>query len=238
MCRILFRLEPSPVLWSGSVSFLQYFSLKFSKLQNFILRNIFIFCCQILRLRKGSGWLKGFKWFAIFEWLDSFNLPLRFPDALQSGLLEIIAPPASFYPDLNEVRVTLNDPVERVKWRTKQNLDYAFLMMYAQSRGTYYVQLEDDILTTSGYITKMIKFALGKEAKKEDWFLLDFCQLGFIGKMFKSVDLPYFIQFAVMFANDKPVDWLLDPLLDTRYCPHDAVNHGIFCRNRVVFLSS
>ncbi len=28
-----------------------------------------------------------------------------------------------------------------------QNLDYAFLMMYAQWRGVYYVQLEDDILT-------------------------------------------------------------------------------------------
>ncbi|EFX88534.1 hypothetical protein DAPPUDRAFT_310736 [Daphnia pulex] len=147
----------------------------------------------------------------------------QFGDALQSGLLEIVSPPPSFYPDLNELRVTLNDPVERVKWRTKQNLDYAFLMMYAQSRGMYYVQLEDDILTTPGYITKMKKFALKKEAMNLDWFLLDFCQLGFIGKMFKSTDLPYIIQFAVMFHNDKPVDWLLDPIIETRYCPHDTV---------------
>ncbi|XP_046644334.1 alpha-1,3-mannosyl-glycoprotein 4-beta-N-acetylglucosaminyltransferase B-like isoform X1 [Daphnia pulicaria] len=146
----------------------------------------------------------------------------QFGDALQSGLLEIVSPPPSFYPDLNELRVTLNDPVERVKWRTKQNLDYAFLMMYAQSRGMYYVQLEDDILTTPGYITKMKKFALKKEAMNLDWFLLDFCQLGFIGKMFKSTDLPYIIQFAVMFHNDKPVDWLLDPIIETRYCPHDT----------------
>ena len=100
---------------------------------------------------------------------------------MESGLLEIIAPPASFYPKLDELRVTLNDPLERVKWRTKQNLDYAFLMMYAQTRGTYYVQLEDDILTTKGYITKMVKFALTKSTKKVDWFILDFCQLGFIG---------------------------------------------------------
>ena len=41
--------------------------------------------------------------------------------------------------------------------------------------------------------------------------------------MFKGVDLPYVIQFAVMFHNDKPVDWLLDPLLETRFCPHDSV---------------
>lgn len=169
--------------------------------------------------------------------------------------MEVISPPASFYPDLNGLRVTLNDPMERVRWRTKQNLDYAFLMMYAQSRGVYYVQLEDDILTTPDYVSKMMRFALDKEASKVDWFLLDFCQLGFIGtgyfysgllpihiqyrshiafslstffpfclgKMFRSVDLPYVIQFAVMFHNDKPVDWLLDPILETRYCPHDTV---------------
>lgn len=146
----------------------------------------------------------------------------QFGDALQNGLLEVISPPASFYPDLNEVRVTLNDPIDRVRWRTKQNLDYSFLMMYAQSRGLYYVQLEDDILTTPLYVTKMLRFALEKESSKTDWFLLDFCQLGFIGKMFKSIDLPYVIQFAVMFHNDKPVDWLLDPIIETRYCPHDT----------------
>lgn len=105
----------------------------------------------------------------------------RFAEALQTGLMEIIAPPISFYPNMSELRITLNDPVERVRWRTKQNLDYAFLMMYAQSRGIYYVQLEDDILTTPGYVTKMLKFALKKEATRIDWFLLDFCQLGFIG---------------------------------------------------------
>ncbi len=55
--------------------------------------------------------------------------------------------------------------------------------MYAQSRGMYYVQLEDDILTTSGYVTKMKKFALKKDSMNLDWFLLDFCQLGFIGRL-------------------------------------------------------
>lgn len=27
------------------------------------------------------------------------------------------------------------------RWRTKQNLDYAYLMMYAQAKGTFYVQV-------------------------------------------------------------------------------------------------
>lgn len=32
------------------------------------------------------------------------------------------------------------------RWRTKQNLDYCFLMMYAQSKGIYYVQVSTDTL--------------------------------------------------------------------------------------------
>lgn len=32
------------------------------------------------------------------------------------------------------------------RWRTKQNLDYCFLMMYAQSKGIYYVQVSTDSL--------------------------------------------------------------------------------------------
>ena len=31
-------------------------------------------------------------------------------------------------------------------------------MMYAQWRGVYYVQLEDDILATSGFVTTMLDF--------------------------------------------------------------------------------
>ena len=39
------------------------------------------------------------------------------------------------------------DDMERVSWRSKQALDFSFLMMYAKDRGTFYVQLEDDVLT-------------------------------------------------------------------------------------------
>ena len=56
-------------------------------------------------------------------------------------------------------------------------------MMYAQPKGTFYVQLEDDIQTKKGYIATMKKFALQKTAEKKKWFVLDFCQLGFIGKL-------------------------------------------------------
>ncbi|XP_017774951.1 PREDICTED: alpha-1,3-mannosyl-glycoprotein 4-beta-N-acetylglucosaminyltransferase B [Nicrophorus vespilloides] len=146
------------------------------------------------------------------------EVELRFSSQVESGLIEVISPSLAYYPDLDKLRKTLGDSHERVKWRSKQNLDFAFLMSYCQPKGTFYVQLEDDILAKPYYISEMKKFALEKTANKEPWFVLDFCQLGFIGKMFKSAELPWLIQFFQMFYNDKPVDWLLDDLIYTKIC--------------------
>ncbi|GIY23385.1 alpha-1,3-mannosyl-glycoprotein 4-beta-N-acetylglucosaminyltransferase A [Caerostris extrusa] len=109
----------------------------------------------------------------------------EFQEHVNSGLLEVIAPPSTYYPDFDKLRQTLGDPLGDVKWRTKQNLDFSYLMMYAQPKGTFYVQLEDDILSKPGYIEIMKRFAYKQITEKKDWIILDFCQLGFIGKMFK-----------------------------------------------------
>ncbi|KAF5297422.1 hypothetical protein FQR65_LT01353 [Abscondita terminalis] len=111
------------------------------------------------------------------------EVELRFPAQIDSGLIEVIAPSPSYYPDLDKLRITLGDSRERVRWRSKQNLDFAFLMSYSQPKGTFYVQLEDDILAKPYYISEMKKFAIEKTARKEPWFVLDFCQLGFIGSV-------------------------------------------------------
>lgn len=110
------------------------------------------------------------------------QIELRFGSQLDSGLIEILSPPATYYPNMEQLKQTLNDPPERVRWRSKQNLDFAFLMAYAQPKGTFYVQLEDDILTKRGFITIMKRFAYEKTLLKDPWFVLDFCQLGFIGE--------------------------------------------------------
>ena len=59
------------------------------------------------------------------------NISASYPEQLKSGLLEIIAPPAEFYPDLDNLKQNFNDSAERTKWRSKQNIDYAYLMMHA-----------------------------------------------------------------------------------------------------------
>lgn len=110
------------------------------------------------------------------------QIEVRFTTYVENGLIEVLSPPASYYPNMDKLRITLGDSPERVKWRSKQNLDYAFLMAYSQPKGTFYVQLEDDLLVKRNFITIMKKFAMNETQKKDPWFLLDFCQLGFIGK--------------------------------------------------------
>lgn len=131
-------------------------------------------------------------------------------------------PPVEFYPNLDDIankslgQNTFNDPFERVKWRTKQNYDFSYLMSYAIKRGMYYLQLEDDVVSKSGCITIIFDFI--KKQKTDKWLILEFTQLGFIGKLFKTRNLPLFINFFLMFASDKPVDWLSDSALLTRAC--------------------
>ncbi|NXB64114.1 MGT4B acetylglucosaminyltransferase, partial [Struthidea cinerea] len=145
-----------------------------------------------------------------FDWL-----PFSFPREVQSGVLEVISPPASYYPDLSNLKKTLGDSEDRVRWRTKQNLDYSFLMLYAQPKGTLYLQLEDDIIATPDYIESIKSFAA---QQSQDWIVLEFSQLGFIGKLFKSEDLPLMVEFFLMFYKDKPIDWLIDHLLWVKVC--------------------
>lgn len=104
------------------------------------------------------------------------------PDAVGSGLVEVIAPTPGYYPDFSKLRITLGDSEDRVRWRSKQNLDFAFLMMYCQPKGSFYVQLEDDLVARPQYQALMKKTALQSIADGKEWFILDFGGLGFIGK--------------------------------------------------------
>ncbi|XP_041055116.1 alpha-1,3-mannosyl-glycoprotein 4-beta-N-acetylglucosaminyltransferase A isoform X3 [Carcharodon carcharias] len=154
--------------------------------------------------------------------LDS--LEKEFSTEISSGLIEVISPPIAYYPDLTNLKETFGDSKERVRWRTKQNLDYCFLMMYAQKKGIYYVQLEDDIVAKDHYFSTMKNFAL--QLSSEDWMVLEFSQLGFIGKMFQSPDLNLIVEFILMFHKEKPIDWLLDHILWVKVCnPEKDAKH-------------
>ncbi|XP_058390476.1 alpha-1,3-mannosyl-glycoprotein 4-beta-N-acetylglucosaminyltransferase A isoform X3 [Diceros bicornis minor] len=152
------------------------------------------------------------------------NLEKEFSKEISSGLVEIISPPESYYPDLTNLKETFGDSKERVRWRTKQNLDYCFLMMYAQEKGIYYLQLEDDIIVKQNYFNTIKNFAL--QLSSEEWMILEFSQLGFIGKMFQAPDLTLIVEFIFMFYKEKPIDWLLDHILWVKVCnPEKDAKH-------------
>ncbi|XP_066505231.1 alpha-1,3-mannosyl-glycoprotein 4-beta-N-acetylglucosaminyltransferase B-like [Hoplias malabaricus] len=144
------------------------------------------------------------------------SIEKNFPDDVKSGLVEVVSPSPYFYPNFSNLKETFGDSKERVKWRTKQNLDYSFLMLYSQHKATYYVQLEDDIVAKAGY-TDSIKTHI-QSVITQQWLYLEFSQLGFIGKLFRAADLPWIVEFILMFHKDKPIDWLLDHILWVKVC--------------------
>ncbi|XP_051624029.1 alpha-1,3-mannosyl-glycoprotein 4-beta-N-acetylglucosaminyltransferase-like protein MGAT4D isoform X2 [Manacus candei] len=79
----------------------------------------------------------------------------------------------------------------------------------------FVAELEDDIIAKPDYIASIKSFAA---QQSQDWMVLEFSQLGFIGKLFKSEDLPLIVEFFLMFYKDKPVDWLIDHLLWVKVC--------------------
>lgn len=79
-----------------------------------------------------------------------------------------------------------------------------------------FFKLEDDVVSKSGFFTTMKNFI--QKQKNDDWMIIEFSQLGFIGKLFKCDQLSLFINFFIMFSNDKPVDWLYDIALNVKIC--------------------
>uniref|UniRef100_A0A8D2B199 MGAT4 family member D n=1 Tax=Sciurus vulgaris TaxID=55149 RepID=A0A8D2B199_SCIVU len=139
----------------------------------------------------------------------------RFKRQVKSGSLEVISVPAFLYPDsLHGQQPT--EVSEFKSWQRKQVLDFCILMLYAQSKAIYYLQLEDDIIAKRMYFTKMTDFL--HNITSNNWFYIQFSVLGFIGKLFRTEDLPGFVQFFLMFYKDKPIDWLLETLFQAKMC--------------------
>ncbi|KAK9398851.1 alpha-C3-mannosyl-glycoprotein 4-beta-N-acetylglucosaminyltransferase-like MGAT4D [Crotalus adamanteus] len=134
----------------------------------------------------------------------------------------------AIYPKVNSAYVSgIAGNIKR-RWRTKQNLDYSFLMMYAQQKGMYYLQLEDDIVANPRYLYTINDFI--EQKISQEWIVLEFSQLGFIGKLFRCKDLPLIVEFFLMFYKDKPIDWLLDHLISVKVC--NPEKNGKDCESR------
>ncbi|XP_072419358.1 alpha-1,3-mannosyl-glycoprotein 4-beta-N-acetylglucosaminyltransferase C-like [Chiloscyllium punctatum] len=131
----------------------------------------------------------------------------KFAHHIIAGHLVIIHAPQMYYPSLKGLKRNYNDPADRVTFRSKQNVDYAFLLNFCANLSEYYLMLEDDVQCARSFLTAIKKVLASKEGSY--WVTLEFSKLGYIGKLYHSTDLPRLAHFLLMFYQEMPCDWLL-----------------------------
>ncbi|XP_038216612.1 alpha-1,3-mannosyl-glycoprotein 4-beta-N-acetylglucosaminyltransferase A-like isoform X2 [Zerene cesonia] len=154
------------------------------------------------------------------------QIEAKYPKHVKNGMIEVLSPSASYYPNFDSVPLTLGDSAKRVKWRTKQNLDALYLMAYGQTKGTYYLMIEDDIIAKKRFMQEIKQFTASISVSVPNWFFLEFCSVGGIGKLFKSSDLVHFITYVQLFYYNMPIDWLLESYLADRVCTIDKTSNA------------
>ncbi|NXP54852.1 MGT4C acetylglucosaminyltransferase, partial [Heliornis fulica] len=121
--------------------------------------------------------------------------------------LLLIHTPQELYPTLDGLKRNYNDPEERVKFRSKQNVDYAFLLSFAANLSSYYLMIEDDVWCAKSFLTAIHKAVASQGGS--NWATLEFSKLGYIGKLYRASDLPRLARFLLLFYQEMPCDWLL-----------------------------
>lgn len=137
------------------------------------------------------------------------DIKTAFASELEQGQLVVLHVPQDFYPPLKGLKRNFNDAPDRVSFRSKQNLDYAFLIHYSAGLGQYYLQLEDDVSSAKNFLTSIKRHIEEQEAKKTAWAMLEFSALGYIGKLYRSAHLPLLARFLYIFYQEMPCDWLM-----------------------------
>ncbi|KAK1168814.1 hypothetical protein AOXY_G9692 [Acipenser oxyrinchus oxyrinchus] len=142
-------------------------------------------------------------------WCESLvqDITRKFAHHVIAGRLLVIHAPEEYYPVLDGLKRNYNDPEDRVRFRSKQNVDYAFLLNFCSNLSDYYMMLEDDVRCSKNFLTAMKKVVTSREGSY--WVTLEFSKLGYIGKLYHSNDLPRLARFLLMFYQEMPCDWLL-----------------------------
>nr|XP_022304417.1 alpha-1,3-mannosyl-glycoprotein 4-beta-N-acetylglucosaminyltransferase C-like isoform X3 [Crassostrea virginica] len=127
-----------------------------------------------------------------------------FSELISAGTLVVIRSWETFYPPLKKLKNTYNHSYAQRKWRSKQNVDYAFLFLYSKLLSDYYIQMEDDIYTLPGYFQAIKDYI---STFQSEWTCIEFSELGFIGKLYHSYDLEKLAKMVLLFYEEQPCDF-------------------------------
>ena len=140
--------------------------------------------------------------------LISDKIRKDFSPQLDKGFIQVTRVNQSSYPPLTGLKQNFGDSETRVKWRSKQNIDVAYLMSYCYNKASYYLHLEDDVLSAPKYI-KHIKDYI-KTVSLKHWTMLEFSSLGAIAKLFRNKDLKVVTDLLTNYYQEQPVDFLFN----------------------------
>ena len=110
-----------------------------------------------------------------------------------TGQLLLIHAPPDAYPAVNDAQ----NKVSRGQIYSKQNVDHAFLMSFATKLSTYFLLIEDNVFCAPNFVNH-IRSKVGYR-KPNTWVLLEFSNMGFLGKLLHSRDLPLLAHFLLLF---------------------------------------
>ena len=137
----------------------------------------------------------------------SHTLASRFRKYVDEGFLHVIQAYDEFYPQLANLKQKFGDSELRRKWRSKQNVDYAFLMCYCQYMSQFYLHIEDDTLASPKFAKKLREY-VSKEDRKP-WLSIDAASRGYVAKLYHSRDLGNMASYLLLMYDEMPIDWLM-----------------------------
>ncbi|XP_046725722.1 alpha-1,3-mannosyl-glycoprotein 4-beta-N-acetylglucosaminyltransferase C isoform X2 [Silurus meridionalis] len=143
------------------------------------------------------------------HWVQQTLISIKnqFSARLVQGQLVVIHADQENYPPLTGLKRNFNDAPDRVSFRSKQNVDYAFLVDFSARLSKYYIMLEDDVSCSKGFLSSIRGHINSKGSLP--WVTLEFSKLGYIGKLYHSKDLSRLAHFLFLFYQEMPCDFLL-----------------------------
>ena len=134
------------------------------------------------------------------------KLSKLFDKEIREDLLHVIKTSPKYYPRLTSLRQKFGDSLTRIYWRSKQNIDFAFLMCYCYELSSYYLHVEDDVKASPSVFQKIQEFI---SSQKKAWPMLDISRMGHTAKVYQSEDLRSIASYFYLMYDEMPGDWLM-----------------------------
>ncbi|XP_063128156.1 MGAT4 family, member E isoform X1 [Rattus norvegicus] len=164
-----------------------------------------------------------------------FRISSLYRSQILTGQLLLIHAPPDAYPTVSNVQ----KEISQGQIYSKQNVDHAFLMSFATKLSPYFLLIEDDVFCAPNFVDHIRSKVIGR--KPNTWVLLEFSNMGILGKLLHSKDLPLLTRFLLLFHKERPLDWLIrhfctllaqqSPILYRPFLFYHRLTHSTFTNN-------